>query len=107
MLGGGTRRRVPPGEMGLEGPPVPAPLVGTGVFPVSMELLGLYPSMPPASPVRALGLPLSNLAGVGAVCDGVEVAILPPGMDTVSLAGPRRGATRMGALCHWPPPRWR
>lgn len=55
-----------------------------------MDSLGLYPSMPPASPVRTLGQPLSSLAGIGAVCDGVEVTVSPsPGMDIASFAGPR------------------
>lgn len=111
MLGGhgeeGTH-----GEMGLEGSPVPALLAGTGVFPVRMELRGLYPSMPPASPVRALGLPLSDLAGIGAVCDGVEVSIptppLPRGWTLPALQVPEEAfPTRMGPLCHWPPPHWR
>lgn len=78
---------------------------------MSVELLGLYPSMLPTSPVRALGLPLSDLVGMGDVCDGVDVAVssLPgdgahlPCREVPEEAFP----IRMGALCRWPPPRWR
>lgn len=78
---------------------------------MSGELLGLYPSVLPTSPVRALGLPLSDLVGMGDMCDGVEVAVCPrpgdgahlPCRDVPEEAFP----TRMGALRRWPPPPWR
>lgn len=109
MLRGHREEGTPRGG-GLRGPRclVPALLAGTGVFLVRIELLGLYPSMPPASPVRALGLSLSDLVGMGAVCDGVEVAVPPRGWTLSPLQVPEEAfPTRVGALCCWPPPCWR
>lgn len=85
---------------GVEGSLVPGvnSSCSTEVFLVRMEPPGLYPSTPPASPVRALGLPLSDLVGMGAVCDGVQVAIPPLWMDLASLVGPRRSISYQNGI---------